>query len=828
MYTARLSSKDLKKAGADKKKLRAKISFSRSHSKALKSERRFAGRPAELKREVSDSGSSTESSDYDSDSTDDEEEEILPVPATRPDDDPHEAVRYDVIKATWCPSTSSPSPDKIKSSMREIWEVLSTIQKRWRIDSKAVSDAEDQKKIGELPVLKSRVVSQRDLLQSALKAALEYSHPDVLYHLGQIKPFLYLCYQFLANRFHSKDYDGPLSSVIFEILSRCGTLTSELLEETKVIKALTSMKKHANDKHKAFIQQVIEGAALNSKKAKSSPPPKSELADTKGAKRPATDSGIRLVNEGPTAKKSKPAEPLAIGIKRDPAVSAASRPPTGAAVQKRPGERPTNAPAPIKTRVTQVTNKPSGIFASLTAASKKPVTGAGSIANNRTNPLPKPSGTAATAAKDKKPATTSTTKPAFSFAQTMASLLKPKEQEVAPVKTEKQLPAETIEEKTKRLRKESRRHLRVTFKPEASLVDVRYFSHHPDEETGHADSYVQDAGDIGGEGRMFKQHKELDVDEDDDQEDVEHKPWTLPSQIDFSVVSESERKRNYIPFGGGEVEPSCPERDANVQRENATLMVFYSNTSDIPPTPREPPELLQEHEPTTTVVNFGTPSDSVLTRCPKSSQPVPAMDFSNLENMIKQFATPAANQQLFPAPPTPVQNTYTPPPPIAAPTTDLASLLTALNQANASQPQPAPNPIPAPVLQPGPPQFDIVAFMANMQAQAATGVALPPPPPGPLPPGYPPFPFAFPTAPPPQDAASYQSPMQPQYDPQSNGGVKRQRDDSTSSNANASQTQGKRHKAVGNRPHKVLACKFFQKGTCNKGDNCTYIHDLNM
>lgn len=773
VYVPRQSLKDLKKAGADSKKLRASLSAAKSHSRA------FKRKPAELKRQASDSESSTDSSDYDSDSS---EEEEMPVPETRPED-PDAAVRYDVVKATWHPSSSSPSSDNIKKSMREVWDVLDTIHKRWRADSKAVTEAEEQKKIGELPVLKSRVTSQRDLLKSALEAALEFSHPDVLYQLGLIKPFLYLCYQFLANRFKSKDYDGPLSAVIYEVLSRCGTLTSELLEETRLVKALASMKKHANDKHKAFIQQIIDGAAANSKKAKASPPPKAEPTENKGVKRPATEAAGRSTNENPLAKKPKTPEAPVSAVKKDPASTSASKPTTAGSnqtVQKRPGEKAAPAPAPVKTRITQITNKPSGIFASINAAAKKvaPTPAATKAAASAKSAAP--------AAKDKKPVA-ATSKPAFSFAQTMASLSKPKEPEAAPVKSEKPISTETEEEKTKRLRKESRRHLRVTWRPETSLVEVKYFDHEADDEEmdDKEDHLVRDAGDIGGEGHMFKQHKELDLDDDDEELDME-RPWPPPSQVDFSVVPYEERQRNYIPYGGGEKVPECPERDANVQRENNTLMVYYSSPADVPPSPQEPSE--EDNVSTGTMVNFGTPPDKVLMRCPQPPMPAAVPDFSQLENIIKSLS--ATSQPPAAPPVAPVENVYTPPPPSTSAPFDPAGLQSILASISNGQapPQPPPMSFPQPpAQQPGMP-LDIAALIANMQA--ATGGALPPPPP--LPTGFPPFPFAFPPQPqqhdsapawPPQmqdPAASYQSQMQPQQynqQQQTNGGTKRQRED---------------------------------------------------
>ena len=107
-----------------------------------------------------------------------------------------------------------------------------------------------------------------------------------------------------------------------------------------------------------------------------------------------------------------------------------------------------------------------------------------------------------------------------------------------------------------------------------------------------------------------------------------------------------------------------------------------------------------------------------------------------------------------------------------------------------------------------------------------------------MPPGFPPIgfpgaPFGFPQPPQP-DAAAYQPQPQPQEQyyqqdyQQGNGGTKRPSDEGSNNQGG----QGKKHKAnvAINRPlpHKVLPCRFYQKGACNKGDNCTYVHDVNM
>jgi hypothetical protein len=642
----------------------------------------------------------------------------------------------------------------------------------------------------------------------------------------------------LANRFKAKDFDGPLPAAIYEILARCGTLTTELIEETKVSKALVSMKKQANEKNKAFIQQIVEAAAAGSKKAKANSPPTADSMEAKGAKRPASEPATKAAGEGSSVKKAKPVEPSATAVRKEAAAGAAkpAAASAGAPVQKKPGEKPIGAPAPVRARVNPVTNKSSSIFASLNAANKKPA--ATATAAMATKPATQTKTAATATAKDKKPATAAPKPSAFSFASTMAALTKPKEPEAAPAKTEKDIPNETPEQKAKRLRKESRRHLRVTFRPDSTLVAIKYFSHDPEEELGHDENFTRDAGDLGGEGHMFKQHKELDEDDDDEDDETEYRPWTEPSQVDFSVVDPEERKRNYMPYGGGEAVPTCPEKEANLRRENDILMVFYTSPADIPPSPHEPPE--QNEDNTTAVVMFGTPPDKCLQRAPQTAAPAaapaaaPTLDYSNLESLVAQLAS---QNQPAAAALTPTQPTYAPPAPAVAPTdyANLANLLSSIQPPPALPAQsaaPVPPQFPAlpaniPPPPPGAPPMDLAAIFAAMQAQTGTG-GIPPMPPGFPPAGFPTTPFPFPPQPAQPDATAYQTQSQDQFYQQdyqqSNGGTKRPRDDGNNNNQGG---QGKKHKS-GGKPHKVLACKFFQKGTCNKGDNCTYIHDLNM
>jgi hypothetical protein len=136
---------------------------------------RGGGQPSpSVKQE--DSGSDTDSSDYTSDEESDEEDEISPLPAQR-SEVPRERVEYDTIKALWESHRGGVSADRIRNGMVEFNEVVQTIKNRWKADSLALSGAKTN---GELPLLKSRVNDQLDMLKIALKTAIEFGHKDIL------------------------------------------------------------------------------------------------------------------------------------------------------------------------------------------------------------------------------------------------------------------------------------------------------------------------------------------------------------------------------------------------------------------------------------------------------------------------------------------------------------------------------------------------------------------------------------------------------------------------------------------------------------------------
>jgi hypothetical protein len=126
----------------------------------------------------SDSDSSDYSSD-DSDDSDSETPEPSPLPTARPQA-PIEAVKYDTMKSVWLPRNVYAESESIRAGLKDFWEVIKTIRDRWKMDSDAVKQAAEAKKDSELPLLKERVDKQRDMIEAALKTAIEYGHHDVL------------------------------------------------------------------------------------------------------------------------------------------------------------------------------------------------------------------------------------------------------------------------------------------------------------------------------------------------------------------------------------------------------------------------------------------------------------------------------------------------------------------------------------------------------------------------------------------------------------------------------------------------------------------------
>lgn len=303
------------------------------------------------------------------------------------------------------------------------------------------------------------------------------------------------------------------------------------LVSTKLDKVFAKLLKRSDEKLKVLVQQVLDqsaafskkkslegkisldasdarkGVAISAIKAKTPPVP----GAIAGVKR-QRDGGSLSVTSAKRTSSTSASKASGLNTNKIPGtVSKASQ-----IIKLEPKLENTSLAATrptAKTGIKHVVAKPSSLFSSLQSASKKPGTSNAAqkavqqvdAKNKIADSKPTPSTT-----------TTATPKPMFSFAETMANLTKPKE-ETSAAKASDSLPVETEEAKTKRLRKEERRKLRVSFKPDEFLTEIRLFIHDPDEEVGHDDNMIRDAKDVKGEGKMLKMHKDLELGDDDDE-----------------------------------------------------------------------------------------------------------------------------------------------------------------------------------------------------------------------------------------------------------------------------------------------------------------------
>ncbi|KAI9672931.1 MAG: hypothetical protein M1829_004481 [Trizodia sp. TS-e1964] len=521
-------------------------------------------------KSVSEEYSSSEqddTSDYDSSGS----EEMLPkapLPPVRPTDR-FEGIAYDIIKAVW-QAPGIATQEEIRSSLNNFWELFKDYIAGYNAETVKLKQAEDNKrpaeenkKPAESPASRPKVPLYRRIVKHAIDVTLEFGHPHVVEMIGENERFMAFAAKVLQEKLKDGDLNGELSTQILKLISQFVTISEELLESIKLgAKFQARYLKKGSEETKDLWRKIVGHATATT------------------AKRIAKIAEANAVTEQRDQAK-------AAALKRARETDQAS----GAPPAKRPnpsgpgtGRRPLFPSAPP---VKNAHVNPKGVpFVGVKAPT----------------PVPKPAYHTSAVSESANAAH-------FSFAATMASINQPEEDNLLnkPVKVR---PPETDEERRKREHKEARRKLKVRFKPDDVLVQIRYFTYDKAEKIGRGEGMLRDAHDAMSEGRAFKEHLDLNtIDEDDE---LFSKEWTTPKIFDFSTLPAEIREKNFVSRGGLK-QPDSPEQFIQDKREANTLMVVYSDPSSIPWSPREPQNNGSRSVAKAEVL-FGSPWDNTLRR----------------------------------------------------------------------------------------------------------------------------------------------------------------------------------------------------------------------
>ncbi|RMD40982.1 hypothetical protein DV735_g4157, partial [Chaetothyriales sp. CBS 134920] len=523
---------------------------------------------------------------------------------------------YKVVDAVWC-DRNNPAPlDKIKSGVNDFGTVVKAFRDSWKDKNEKLKKAEIEGSptASDAPRLKKDVSDDRTYMGLLMDRALKFGHPAVLKSLGENHWTMSALYSFMLDRVSAGDLDSPLIASILKLAVNFNTLDDAKLETVKWTKILQRLTKKSTGEAKELARKIIaNAAALTAKKqtegARSSPGVNGDAQA--GVKRSRDAEGGQLPPRKTVVKPSS--KPLALQNAERRRVL--EREETAKRARESKEANSTPASAVSKPKVTLPAK--SNAIASLMSASKKPGT---SNAERAAAAKDKAAGAAPikkeAAKRDSPPRPTSASTRVQPSFMGILSDINNKKKDVKSAAAE-EFANETPEQKARRLRKEARRKLRVSWKADSELVETRLFTHDPDEEIGLEGSLMKDAGDTMSEGEMLKRKMAMtDLDEEEEEDDLFDDSYSPPSEVDFSPILERDPSADMTSNGikyGGPVKPDSPSKVAQDQFEASTLMVVFDGKSDRPATPKEAPED-GDDDNFQPCVDFGDPEGKVRQR----------------------------------------------------------------------------------------------------------------------------------------------------------------------------------------------------------------------
>lgn len=445
---------------------------------------------------------------------------------------------------------------------------------------------EENKPELEIAQLKKQHEISRDALHRAFDATIEHADDSVIDNLGGHQKLVLSLVNVLIACIKASDFKGKLPKVVLELFTHF-PMTKKIAETTN----FDTVRKRFLDKGDDDIKELAREITQNIKKMKqaedstgytgtssasrakiaakgSAPIKRARDEDGSGDGRTIKKVAIESGGGSLSKKLAQPKLQLTSASKNPAAKST----PSVLGERGRPASKP--AARPESTPRAESPDDKAKIGAKKTAVKAETA----KIAPSKTNAKP--------------PAPVMGAAPSSSALSGIGSLLasinttRPKTPPSAPKETKEFDRPETEEEKAKRLRKESRRKLRVSWKPEGELVDIKIFEKEDDEDEGRDSNMIRDAADDKSEGMVLKQRGRIE-DEDDDDDEIPYQPWTVPYLLDLSPLEEHAKDKSYMTRGGN-LALTTEEQQRIDEHENSALLAIYTTVDDIPSTPKSP------------------------------------------------------------------------------------------------------------------------------------------------------------------------------------------------------------------------------------------------
>ncbi|KEY72087.1 hypothetical protein S7711_00103 [Stachybotrys chartarum IBT 7711] len=514
-----------------------------------------------------------------------------PVRAVTRPMDPAEAAAWDAIGIVHLDDSTPRTSALIASRVQQAGDLVIKLRgesNRAKLDlDQAIKD---KKGDAETAALKGDAEQKKEALYRALDAFVEHADDAVLDNLGGNQKLVLSLINILISSIKTTDFSGKLPKIVLELFTHF-RMTKKIADTTN----FDTVRKKFADKGDKEVKELIQEIAAKIKKLNrtmesegysgTSAAGRAKAGTTKSATDTASAKRGREEEADTRTVKKIAMEPGSSSLSKKLAQPKIQPPMAKTATPKTtlssilPGKpRPITKPAP-KPEVAAESAPVVGADDKVKAESKKP----GVKAEPGKPSLDKVDGSSAV--KSLAPSTSSALS---GIASLLDSINAPKAETPSAVLKEVKGsdPLETPEQRSKRLRKEARRKLRVSWKPENELVQVKIFQKDDEEDEGREGNMTRDAADDRSEGMVLKQR--ANVDEDEEDEEIPYQPWAGPASTDFSWLPEETRKKNYVTRGG-HVTFSTEEQKRIADREQRELMVIYTDLADIPSSPKSPP-----------------------------------------------------------------------------------------------------------------------------------------------------------------------------------------------------------------------------------------------